>query len=342
MMSELYGFEIKRSVSLEWMKEEVSTEGIRDTLKDLFTSKLNKSELDSISKEIDIISTLAGSNIKTDNEILLFKETQSAMKFLTKNGSVISSLPYELERQIDNINKLNKAINTFMRQISKLDVNASEYEALEELNDSELMDVFNSVSRLSFLDSIYINYVANKTIDNIQLQFEKKLKKIDISKKSPILHFLKGSFGGGYMKSIVPIAALTQLRKVIKIPALWALYAVGATLVVKTINSLDKAKAAYRNAQDHNKEVEKLIFKIIDASAIKANDFNILMNKLNSASKELLKTINEFYKLDSIYKESNNSLIRDMLRNSRTLSVVGCKVLESQNKFFKEVSSEVR
>lgn len=334
-MSTLHGFNIsKPNATIDWSDTVISNEGFKDTLTDLFTSKLKEEDINKTKSDLELLKQVSNTKLNYDTPLVIINEKKSVLQFYTKKGRVIFSFSDELTNQVKSIEILTKSIKVLSDQISKLDIKANEYEALEELNDSVLMPIFNSVSKLSFLDSIYIRHVANKSIDKLQLNYDKDYKKLTFEKKSAILAFLSGSLAGGISKSVIPLAATNTGLKVLKLPIHFKIVSNLGVIAFYSFQSISQGIKAYKLVKSHNKRADDVFFDIVDAAQIEPSDFETKSKALYKASNELFTVIESFYRLDQQYKESDTKLIRDMLRNTRILSVVGLKVIESQSNFF--------
>lgn len=341
MSKTLHGFNFSTHTSQQWANADtdlsISNEGLGDFIADKLSPSYNDSDIKQAKEALTNIEKVLQVDLKVNELIVLLDDKQSILNFYTKKGRVISSFPVELERQAKSIAILESAINKISTNISRLDVNADEFTILGELNDSELMPIFNKISMLSFLGGVYIDYTQNKKIDDLKVRSTDYANKVNTKRKSLAGAWLKGFVSGTLRRSNRPLVAIGTVMKLLKFPKRLAL-GIGVTAIAAS--AIRAAKASNRHLEagrKHNALADKNFFDIVEASQISPGEFESLSKRLEEESKKLLSTIEKFSKVDEVYKESNDKLLRDMLRNARILSSIGLKVLNVQGKFYKHI-----
>jgi len=289
----LYGFNLTRPISADWSNP-VSVEGLKDAITDLFSLSYTTKDLVHAENTSKTLQEALGATFKSGEEIHPVNSKESILRFYTKNGRIIESLSHELQRQIHSLGVLTRVIKELTKSISRSNKSADEIEILTHINDAELLPLFSAVSRLSFLDSIYIKFIKEAHIDNLEVQTLQKT--VPLRKQSFFSTWLEGLFRGERVKV-----------------------------------QIEKANQVFKTRYD----------KIYEASAIKESEFLTLTKDLMYQSEDLVEAVKAFTLIDQAYKHSSNSLLRLMLRNARSLSTIGLRVVQSQGRFYSGIMREL-
>lgn len=337
-MKTIYDFQFKETAYKKWDNPlSPSNEGLVDWSKDKLSASFSEKDLLLAKNHLELIQRVSNLPLKSNKPLAILNGKKSVLSFYTKKGKIIDSFSEELEEQIRSLEILSVTIKKITSLIHELKLEASEIEALGSLNDANILPILKRASSLSFLGSIYLESIENKSFNTIQIKRLNKEDRLKVEKQIYALHWIKHLLVGVLKVPLIPFKYYGDIKEALNQNAVDATFDISAIVINGTISETRRELAKTNSVIENNEKVNIVLDEILEASSISSTDFHSKTKLILDKSAELLESIEHFHALDKEYVKSDNTLIRWALRTVRVLSVFGLEVLSREGIFYKAI-----
>lgn len=327
--------------------ENLSQEGLSDWIHDKTSSwfghGVDSSDIESMTKYLAVFEHVIKNPIKENTPFILLKENKEVLQFYTKRGAIIDSFDQELSNEVSNVLTTTTLVNRLIKLLSKIDIQTDdEFEIESVLNHQELKSIYVKASQTSFLGSLYCNYVRPDAIaKNVSLHYDTvktKAKNPFGSKKSTALEVTKKSLFAGTASmgsAFTALSGLFDIKRNFKLIT-------NASIIFGGVMALKKlifdSSSISKSVDNYNKSVDKTHFKILDSIEIDSNRFNDYVSELYEAQKQSQESVVSFIELDKKLRVSDNTFLRDTLRNTRVLCSLLVRAMKVQSDYLQHIA----